>query len=228
MTARPSAARAACRQRPDAHALLASTLFGAWWLEGSSRSASLAGRSSKAAAPGPAENAPAQHSRERAAVDDHPFAAGDTLLTLATRVAVARTPSSPGGCDPRANHREPAPRVNELPVRCRARAHEFRHPCRRLRRSTHGYGRVGVYLVSAPGTGPSEWFVNEPVTYRKCAACSARVVASGQSRMDREWTPARAWYHTGRRGRLTETNPGPHPAGTYACKDCRQGEQEPF
>jgi hypothetical protein len=85
------------------------------------------------------------------------------------------------------------------------------------------HGRAGVYLVPAPGADPATWFVNEPVTYKKCAACPKRVVASDKTRIDHEWAPAREsyWAGSGWSMRQVEINPGPHPAGTYACPDCR-------
>ncbi len=91
----------------------------------------------------------------------------------------------------------------------------------------YGYGEACLYLAPAADAGPAEWYVNQPVTYRKCAACSARVVADDASRMDREWTPARSWYWAahGRRARTADTDPGPHPPGTYACPGCRGEDQ---
>jgi hypothetical protein len=86
-----------------------------------------------------------------------------------------------------------------------------------------GHGRAGVYLVAVPAADPATWFVNEPVTYKKCAACPKRVVASDQTCMDREWVPAREsyWAGSGWGMRRVEISPGPHAAGTYACPDCR-------
>jgi len=69
-----------------------------------------------------------------------------------------------------------------------------------------------VVLIPAPDADPAVWIVNERLRYKKCKGCGASIVASGKTRMDREWTPKRAWYS---RGRVTrDTAPGPHPAGT--------------
>jgi superfamily II DNA or RNA helicase/tetratricopeptide (TPR) repeat protein len=84
------------------------------------------------------------------------------------------------------------------------------------------HGKAGVFLVPAPDADPATWFVNEPVTYKKCAACPKRIVASDTTRVDRDWVPARATYWRG--GREVEVSPGPHPAGSYACPDCRPPE----
>jgi hypothetical protein len=95
----------------------------------------------------------------------------------------------------------------------------------------YDYGKAGIHLEPAPDTDPATWFVNQPVTYRKCAGCSARVVADDSSLMTAEWAPKRSSYWTGRNNRsrrLVPTSPGPHPAGTYACKLCREGEPDPF
>jgi hypothetical protein len=74
-----------------------------------------------------------------------------------------------------------------------------------------------VVLIPAPDADPAVWIVNERLRYKKCKGCGASIVASGKTRMDREWTPKRAWYS---RGRVTrDTAPGPHPAGTYACRE---------
>jgi hypothetical protein len=79
-----------------------------------------------------------------------------------------------------------------------------------------------VALIPAPGSDPAAWVVNERLQYKKCKGCGASVVASDDTRMDHDWTPKRASYS---RGRLTRgTAAGPHPAGTYACKECRLGE----
>ena len=93
------------------------------------------------------------------------------------------------------------------------------------------YGRADVYLAPAPDADPGTWFVNEPATFRKCAACNKRVVADDTSLMTAEWTPEREWYWAGRNNRsrrAVDTNRGPHPAGTYACQRCREGNPEPF
>jgi predicted RNA-binding Zn-ribbon protein involved in translation (DUF1610 family) len=80
------------------------------------------------------------------------------------------------------------------------------------------HGHAGVYLLPAPDADPATWFVNEPLTYKKCAACPKKVVASGAARMPGEWKPRRDayWKH----GRNQPVSPGPHPAGSYACPDC--------
>lgn len=90
------------------------------------------------------------------------------------------------------------------------------------------HGRAGVYLVPALDANPDEWFVNEKLQYRKCAACPARVIAGDETRMPEPWTPRRARYWRPREN--PPTDPGPHPAGTYACRDCdpRQHDPEPF
>lgn len=90
------------------------------------------------------------------------------------------------------------------------------------------YGHAGIYLVPAPDTDPTTWFVNEKLTYRKCAACPQQVIASDATRMPEPWAPRRATYW----GRRVDkpVSPGPHPAGSYACPDCdpRQADPEPF
>jgi hypothetical protein len=83
---------------------------------------------------------------------------------------------------------------------------------------SYGHGRAGAYLVPAPDSSPLDWFVNEPVTYRKCGACPGKVVAGDATRLPGPWAPRRAFYRA-RRGNAP-TSPGPHPAGTYACPDC--------
>jgi hypothetical protein len=89
----------------------------------------------------------------------------------------------------------------------------------------HSHGRAGVYLVPAADADPAAWFVNQPVTYKKCAACPAKVIASDENRMDRDWVPARQsyWRGSGWRLRRVEIGQGPHPVGSYACRDCRPG-----
>jgi hypothetical protein len=89
----------------------------------------------------------------------------------------------------------------------------------------HHYGHAGVYLVPAPDAEPATWFVNEKLTYRKCAACPKKVVASEATCMPGPWTPRRASYW-GRRQDVP-TSPGPHPAGTYACRDCDPRRRDP-
>jgi hypothetical protein len=90
------------------------------------------------------------------------------------------------------------------------------------------YGHAGVYLVPAPDEDPAAWFVNEPLAYKKCAACPRKVVASDATRMPDPWRPRRDLYWRNRR--QIPVIPGPHPAGSYACPDCdpRQPAPEPF
>lgn len=84
------------------------------------------------------------------------------------------------------------------------------------------YGKAGNRLIPVPDADPATWFVNEPVKYKKCAACPSKVVASADTRMPEPWSPRRSWYWAayGRRARTADTNPGPHPAGTYTCTQC--------
>ena len=88
------------------------------------------------------------------------------------------------------------------------------------------HGRAGIYLVPVPATDPATWFVNEPVTYRKCAACPKRVPATSSYRIDHDWSPARGsfWQGIGQAMRRIEISQGPHPAGSYACPDCRPAQ----
>ena len=84
-------------------------------------------------------------------------------------------------------------------------------------------GEAGVCLLPAPDADPAAWFVNEPLKYKKCAACSSWVAVTEQTMMPGPWTPRRRYYSTGRNGRsrtTADTSPGPHPAGTVACRDC--------
>lgn len=76
-----------------------------------------------------------------------------------------------------------------------------------------------VMLMPAPDADPATWFVNERLTYRKCAACPKKVVASDATRMPGQWTPRRDSYWKGRQ--KIAVTPGPHPAGSYACPDCQ-------
>jgi hypothetical protein len=85
-----------------------------------------------------------------------------------------------------------------------------------------------VALVPAGLAGnPDSWVVNDKLTYRKCAACPAKVVASDATRMPGPWTPRRAAYR--KHGRNNPVSPGPHPAASYACRDCdpRRTDPEP-
>lgn len=81
------------------------------------------------------------------------------------------------------------------------------------------FGRARLILVAVPGADPATWFVNEPVTYKKCAACPRRIPATDANRMSEQWTSGRR--HSASQRRSGVVNPGPHPAGTYACSDCR-------
>jgi hypothetical protein len=86
-----------------------------------------------------------------------------------------------------------------------------------------------VALVPAdPAGDAAAWIVNDKLVYRKCAACPRKVVASDDTCMPEPWTPRRAFYW--RRRHSSPTSPGPHPAGTYACRDCdpRRTDPEPF
>lgn len=86
-----------------------------------------------------------------------------------------------------------------------------------------------VALVPAGLAGnPDSWVVNDKLTYRKCAACPAKVVASDATRMPGPWTPRRAAYR--KHGRNDPVSPGPHPAASYACRDCdpRRTDPEPY
>ena len=80
-----------------------------------------------------------------------------------------------------------------------------------------------VVLIPAADADPATWIVNEQLQYKKCKGCGASIAASIETWMDHEWTPARARYS--RRGVTRDTAPGPHTAGTYACKECRSGEK---
>jgi hypothetical protein len=95
----------------------------------------------------------------------------------------------------------------------------------------YDYGRAGYHLVPAPDADPATWFVNALITFKKCAACGGNVIADETGRMAEPWSPKRRWSWKGRNNRtrrLVDTKPGPHPAGTYACHACRDGEPEPF
>lgn len=88
------------------------------------------------------------------------------------------------------------------------------------------YRWMRATLEPAPDADPATWVVNEPLQYKKCAGCNSRVAVTGRSLMTEPWSPARAYYWTGRNNRsrrTVDTNPGPHPAGTVSCADCRPG-----
>jgi len=88
---------------------------------------------------------------------------------------------------------------------------------------------VHAALVPAGLAGnPDSWVVNDKLTYRECAACPAKVVASDATRMPGPWTPRRAAYR--KHGRNNPVSPGPHPAASYACRDCdpRRTDPEPY
>jgi hypothetical protein len=76
-----------------------------------------------------------------------------------------------------------------------------------------------VRLASAPDADPATWVVNERLSYRQCAACSSRVASTERTVMPEPWSPRRP-YVWRRGGRTVDTKPGPHPAGTVACRDC--------
>jgi hypothetical protein len=90
------------------------------------------------------------------------------------------------------------------------------------------HGRAAVRLVPAPDADPASWFVNEPLAFKKCAACPKMVVVSDDTRMPESWRPRRDVYWRSRRD--PRFKPGPHPAGSYTCPDCdpRQAAPEPF
>ncbi len=85
-------------------------------------------------------------------------------------------------------------------------------------RDDYHYGHAGVYLVPAVDADPATWFVNEPLAYKKCAACPKKVVASDATRMPEPWKPRRDAHWKG--SRKIPVSPGPHLAGSYACPDC--------
>jgi hypothetical protein len=79
--------------------------------------------------------------------------------------------------------------------------------------------RACLRLVPVDDAGdPAEWLVNEPLKYRKCAGCNARLIEVPERRIDETWTPARRFYT--RRAARHEVAPGPHAAGTFACMEC--------
>src|SRR5262249_781570 len=78
------------------------------------------------------------------------------------------------------------------------------------------HGRAGVYLVPAPDADPATWLVNEPVTYKKCAACPKRVVASDKTRIDHQWVPARHTFLYPRQGEPRPRPPPPPPPAATA------------
>lgn len=99
-------------------------------------------------------------------------------------------------------------------------------------------GRARLQLISvahAPG-GDRDWIINSPLTFRKCLGCGAPVADTAENRLANQWVPRQesVWRGRGRARRLKPTNPGPHPAGTPACTDCRplapgeKGPAKPF
>jgi len=89
-----------------------------------------------------------------------------------------------------------------------------------------GYGKADICLVPAPDADPAMWFVNERLIYKKCRGCGAQVIANDDTHlMTTEWVPKRERYsHSGWRG-TRPVDMGPHKAGTYGCRACREGEQ---
>lgn len=87
--------------------------------------------------------------------------------------------------------------------------------------------RVEMLPVEDAGD-PAGWIVNEQLTYKKCAACPSKVIADDKTRMSEPWSPCRRYFY--RRRQRMDTSPGPHPAGSYACRDCdpRRADPEPF
>ena len=88
--------------------------------------------------------------------------------------------------------------------------------------------RAGLRLGPAPDPGdPAAWFVNEPLTYRCCKSCGARVVDQPERRVPVPWVPRRDRAPRGGR-RSKPTRQGPHPADSVACRQCdpRQSESE--
>ena len=87
-------------------------------------------------------------------------------------------------------------------------------------------GRAGVYLVPAPNADPATWFVNERLVYKRCRGCGAMVIANedGRNRMDHEWVPQRTRYTGNGWTGTRPVNMGPHPAGSYGCRQCREGD----
>ena len=87
-------------------------------------------------------------------------------------------------------------------------------------------GWTRTILVPVPDADPATWFVNERLVYKKCRGCGAQVIANDDANlMATEWVPKRTRY-TG--NGWTGTRPvdmGPHKAGTYGCRACREGEQ---
>lgn len=77
--------------------------------------------------------------------------------------------------------------------------------------------------VDDPGSA-SSWFVNEPLTYRKCVACGSPTPDIPEHRPSTAWKPVRTYVMRGR-GRLGRyqqaLNLGPHPAGSLACGRCK-------
>lgn len=94
-------------------------------------------------------------------------------------------------------------------------------------------GRARLLLTSVENVpGDRDWIVNAPLTFRKCLGCGATVADTAENRLANQWVPRQesVWRGRGRARRLKPTNPGPHPAGTPACTDCRPlspGEKDP-
>ncbi len=143
-------------------------------------------------------------------------------------------PARPGWLrDVKGQRTEPDDRERELLAN--AAGHIFGPGCVLSSDFEPGYepwkDRAGLRLEPVPDADPATWFVNEPLKYKKCAACGHRTPVTGDSLMTEPWSPKRdtSWAGGhGRRSHLEDTNPGPHPAGTVACQRCREGEPEPF
>lgn len=84
--------------------------------------------------------------------------------------------------------------------------------------------RLLLEPADAPGPGDVEVLVNAPLTYRKCAACGATTPDLPNARPAQPWKPRRTqvWLGRGRHNRhLVDIAPGPYPAGSLACANCR-------
>ncbi len=83
--------------------------------------------------------------------------------------------------------------------------------------------RAGLRLVDADNPGdPATWIVNQPLLYRKCAACGSRTPDLPEHHVPTEWTPRQTYVMRGR-GRhnrqAVPIDPGPYPSGSLACTD---------
>ena len=139
-------------------------------------------------------------------------------------------PDRPGWTRPVRYHRT-GPGMYELAALDRAAGRVFGPGCvisrdyRQQRPGRAWDGRAGVYLVPAPAAAPATWFVNERLIYRKCKGCGAQVIANdGTGLMATQWVPRRTHYRGNGWAGARPVNMGPHPAGTYGCRACREGE----